>query len=234
MPVKAGDVCVVTVDIKGSRKLPNRDKVQLRTRQLLKRLNSLYAEKLLAPFEITLGDEFQGVLKVQWIEAVWDIFKLLKNELGVPFYYGVGTGRINTPLARTLTMKPAEMDGEAFHASRKAVKTAKPMRVEFVFMTETYESFIEVNALVRLLLYVANKWTSRQRKVISLLEADPDTTNTEVAKQLGVTKQAISNALTRSGWTEFRDAETALRALLVRSVGGQPQDLHSTWTTRWS
>jgi len=224
---------VITVDIKGSRKLPNRDKVQLRIRHLLNRLNNLYAEKLLAPFEITLGDEFQGVLKVQSIEAAWDIFKLLKSELGVPFHYGVGTGGINTPLARTLIMKPTEMDGDAFHGSRKAVETAKLMGVEFVFVTETYESFIEVNALVELLLYVASKWTPTQRKVISLFEADPDTTNTAVAKQLGVTKQAISNILSRSGWEEFRDAETMLKALLVRSVGGQPQDIYSTRITRW-
>jgi len=197
-------------------------------------LNSLYAGKLLAAFEFTLGDEFQGVLKVQSIEAIWNIFKLLKDELNVPFYYGVGVGRINTPLARTLMMTPAEMDGEAFYASRRAVGTAKKTEVEFVFAAQTRESFAEVNTLVQLMLYVANKWTPTQRKVISIFEADPGTTKTGVARRLGITPQAVSNIVTRSGWTEYRDAEAILKALLVRSVGSQPHDIRSTWSTRWS
>jgi hypothetical protein len=231
---RAGDVYVVTVDIRGSRKLANRDKVQSRTRQLLHRLNSLYSEALLAPFEFTLGDEFQGVFRTQSIEAAWDIFKLLKKRLGVPFYYGIGVGGINTPRGLShLRMRPTEMDGKAFHASRHAVLTAKTMRVEFVIEPESHESFVEVNTLVELMLYVANNWTPMQRRVISILEASPDMKYTMVAKHLGVTKQAISNILSRSGWAEFRDAETLLRALLVRSVGGQPRDVYSVRSTRW-
>ena len=50
-------------DIVNSKKLDDRNAVQINLKSLLKRINEKYTEDIASNFMITLGDEFQGLLK---------------------------------------------------------------------------------------------------------------------------------------------------------------------------
>jgi hypothetical protein len=50
-------------DIVKSRKLQNREKVQLELGKTLKNISQKYSQYIVSQFLITLGDEFQGLLK---------------------------------------------------------------------------------------------------------------------------------------------------------------------------
>lgn len=88
---------VITVDVKGSKKLKDRAVVQNKILNVLNSLNKEFNEFLIADFMITLGDEFQGVLKTT--KSVLKIFKHIKENLFLPveFCCGVGVGSIETP-----------------------------------------------------------------------------------------------------------------------------------------
>ena len=111
--------CVITVDFRRSKEIKNRAEVQSRILNILNSLNMKFGTFLIADFTMTLGDEFQGVLRTTSI--VLDVFKYIKKNLPVKFCCGVGIGSIETPLSK----RPSEMDGFAFHRSRDALEEAK-------------------------------------------------------------------------------------------------------------
>src|SRR5712692_4014319 len=108
-------------DVVRSRELPGRQRhqVQLGLEQLAATINQRYRRAIAARFLVTLGDEFQGVLKRAEIlpDLIWHIERTLANtEVRI----GIGFGTLNTRL------KPVAlgMDGSACHAARAAIERA--------------------------------------------------------------------------------------------------------------
>jgi predicted DNA-binding protein YlxM (UPF0122 family) len=217
--------CVITVDIKGSKRLKDRAIVQNEILNLLKNLNKKFGDFLIADFMITLGDEFQGVLKTT--KPVLKIFKHIKESLHVGFYCGIGIGNIETPLSR----KPSEMDGSAFHHSREALEEAKKKRVEIVFRSGHNEIDFLLNSIMELILHVKNKWTKRQRDVINFLESHKDANLSEVAEHFQVSKQAISKIIRAAGWRAVRKAEQVVEYYLGLLEQSKPYMVNSLKTT---
>ncbi|MGB4438298.1 MAG: SatD family protein, partial [Sedimentibacter sp.] len=73
-------------DIVNSKKIDNRNDVQIKLKSLLKRIDEKYTDDIASDFMITLGDEFQGLLKDLWAD-LW----------GRGF---VGTGFVGTDLLK--------------------------------------------------------------------------------------------------------------------------------------
>jgi len=217
--------CVITVDIKGSKKLKDRAVIQNEILNLLSNLNKKFSDHIIADFMITLGDEFQGVLKNT--KPILKIFKYIKENLPVEFYCGVGVGSIETPLSR----KPSEMDGSAFHRSREALEEAKKKRIEIVFKSDHEEIDFPLNSIMELILYVQNKWTKRQREVISFLESQKDVNLSVVAKHFRVSKQAISKIIRAAGWKAIRKAEKVVEHYLELLEQSKPHMVNPLKTT---
>jgi len=202
--------CVITVDIKGSKKLKNRAEVQSKILNLLNGLNKEFSSLLIADFMMTLGDEFQGVLKTT--NVILNIYKYVKRNLPLEFYFGIGIGYIETPLRK----KPSEMDGSAFHHSREALKEAKKRNTELVFKSYSEEIEFVLNSVMKLILYVKSKWTKKQRERISFLESGENIKLSDVAKKFQVSKQAISKMFRTAGWKEVRNAEKIVKDFLKK------------------
>lgn len=217
--------CVITVDIKGSRKLKNRAEVQSRVLDLLNSLNIKFRDFLIAEFTMTLGDEFQGVLKTT--SVVLDVFKYLEKNLPVRFYCGVGIGSIDTPLSR----KPSEMDGSAFHRSRDALEEAKKRKVELVFKSGNEETDFLLNSVTELILHVKSKWTRRQKDVINFLESQENVKLSDAARRFRVSKQAISKIIRAAGWKAVRKAEKVVEYYLKMLELGKPISVYHAKTT---
>lgn len=111
---------VVIFDIKGSRQLSNRQEVQYQLIDAIKRVNEKYSDMLASDFIITIGDEWQGLLKypADYQEIINEFSRLLDIE----FYCGVGIGEITV---HDFELTVNQLDGPAFYLARDAIKKAK-------------------------------------------------------------------------------------------------------------
>lgn len=218
--------CVITIDLRESRKLPNRAAVQRKTLQLLHTLNKKFSNALLADFTMTLGDEFQGVLKTP--KQTLEIFNLTKSSLTARFYCGVGVGTITTSISK----KPSEMDGPAFHRSRHALKEAKKEKMELVIRTRDEKVDELLNTLIQLILHIKNKWTAKQKEVTAYFELNPNTTQSEAAKHFKISKQAISKTLKLTGWKKTKKAEVLLKDWLEKLPESKPETVDQQKSTK--
>ncbi|WP_054742561.1 SatD family protein [Cellulosilyticum ruminicola] len=113
---------VMNIDIIDSRKIINREAFQKTLKVYLKRLSDEYTSILVAPITITLGDEWQVVLRE--VGESYNIYMDIKEYLsaqGVGCYCGIGVGTISTDEA----MDTREMDGQAFILAREGINIAK-------------------------------------------------------------------------------------------------------------
>ena len=180
-------------------------------------LNHKYKRAVLARFVITLGDEFQGLISDALVipDLLWDMhYKFGMRQLRV----GVGFGTIDTPIGKNAI----NVDGPALHHARNAIEVAKKEKL----LGGVFNGFGETNDLAfngfaRLLQQHRARLKPQQRKVIGLLRQSM--TQTDIAKELGITRQAISLYAGAAGWQAYREGEQGWRALLAQiSFGASP------------
>ena len=120
--VEKGQVCYLALigDLRRSRDAPNRALIQKRLESTLTRANREAHDDLAAGLVITLGDEFQALLRRP--EAVLQVIVILESALEeIPVRYGLGWGGLSTDLRPTAI----GMDGPCFHAAREALAEGK-------------------------------------------------------------------------------------------------------------
>ena len=124
------DYATIICDIKNSARLENRQQIQYELIETIKQANSDFADIIASPFIITLGDEWQGLLKnPEEYSEVIDFFRLKLPS--IDFYCGVGIGEINI-FDFELTVN--QLDGPSFHKARKAINIAKRLNYSLVLI----------------------------------------------------------------------------------------------------
>ena len=120
----------VICDLKGSKGLKDREAVQHRLIETLKEANDQFSPVLAAPFIITMGDEWQGLLAYPCdYRAVLDYFRSKLD--GVDFYTGVGVGPVTV---HDFELTVNQLDGPSFHKARMAISLAKRERFSLVYI----------------------------------------------------------------------------------------------------
>lgn len=173
-------------DVVGSREVEDRRNLQQRLRVAVDRANRLYTKTIAAGFVMTIGDEFQGLLKEP--EGVDKILADIQASVHpIELRFGLGIGGLETPLE----MVALGMDGPCFHRARAAIERA-----------ESRESFIDVEAPRQIpgfhiysLLYAGlrQRWTMRQKQVFDLSMSGVP--GKSIALRLGITASAVSQHL---------------------------------------
>ena len=196
---------VLTMDQRGSRK--DQDRVPAL-------LDSLRAVPALLPFERSVGDEVQGVLTDA--DAVVDVVLHVLRRGG--WYIGIGAGAVQEPLPRS----PREAGGPAFVAARKAVERAKKLgervplcvRPDPASGSDGADHAAAAEAVLALLGRLVRNRTDAEWRVLDLLQPGARGQQVEVAARLGVSPQAVSKAVFRSGWQEEQGGRAAAAILL--------------------
>ncbi len=117
-------------DLKDSRRLRDRDAIQHRLIRVLKEANERFGSILAAPFLVTVGDEWQGLLvHPSDYQAVLDFFRA--GLAGPDFYAGLGVGGVTV---HDLELTVNQLDGPAFHKARAALDLAKRRRYSLVYI----------------------------------------------------------------------------------------------------
>lgn len=171
-------------------------------------LNEGYKNLIVSEFVITTGDEFQGLLNHASIvpDLVWATDTRLG---GARIRYGIGYGELHTPLQPMAI----GMDGPVFHKAREAITRARKQGWRGgVFRGFGKSEDRILNGLARLLERHFERMTVKQRQVADLIRDGFE--QSEIAEQLNVTRQAVSDHIRSMGWEAFNEGEEALRFAL--------------------
>jgi hypothetical protein len=167
---------------------------------------------VLRGFERTAGDEVQGVMDDP--AAVVDVVLALvrRDEWSV----GVGAGPVREPLPASTRAG----SGPAFELARKAVDHAKSSPQRLAVRAPDRAQAVAAQAALDLLANVVQRRTDPGWEAVDLISAG--TTQTEVAEQLGITKQAVSQRLRAATWAP-EVAGRDLAAQLLTAADSVPE-----------
>jgi len=203
--------CVITCDIVDSRSVLNRNKLQLKINDLTRHINRVYENQILTKFNITLGDEFQGVLLR--FNHFLDLYMALKTEM-FPYQLnvGIGIGTINTKIYKANSHK---MDGPAFHFARDMVDRAK--QKPGFFYVKTGNSYDEIlNLLIEEINYTFLSLTPDQFKLLKIyVELN---NQIQVSELLGVSQAYVSRILKQIDFTRIKKIFDGLEDLVNKAL----------------
>jgi hypothetical protein len=197
--LEGAHVFVLTVDQRHSRR--HSDRVD-------ELLDSLAGRPgVLRSFERTAGDEVQGVMDDA--AAVVDLVLGLvrRGEWSV----GIGAGPVHDPLPAATRAG----SGPAFELARKAVERAKSSPQLLAVEAPDPVRAAAAQAALDLLASVVQRRSDPGWEAVDLISRG--TTQTEVAEQLGITKQAVSQRLRAATWAP-EVAGRDLAAQLLRAA----------------
>lgn len=105
-------------DIIQSKQLSQRSEVQEQLKICLNRLNEFFEPYIISNFSLTLGDEFQGLMKID--APIFYLIDLINDQMrDIPMRYGIGVGEILTHINPEVSMGA---DGPAYWHAREAIK----------------------------------------------------------------------------------------------------------------
>jgi DNA-binding CsgD family transcriptional regulator len=174
---------VLTVDQRHSRRTA--DRVEALLRDLAPR-----AGDLVRPFERTAGDEVQAV--VERPDVVVDLTLLLVRDRA--WSVGVGIGPVDQPLPASTRAG----SGPAFSHARAAVTAAKSRSTGLAVVGADEAAARRAQTALDLVAALLQRRTDRGVEAAAL--AREGLSQLEVARRLGVTKQAVSQRLQAADW----------------------------------
>jgi hypothetical protein len=199
----------IIADIRGSRRLPDRQAVQDRLRTTLADLEQRFAADLAAGFAITTGDEFQ-VLLHDPAAGVPVVVACDEALTGLPLRFGLGWG----PLATRLEARAVGMDGPCFHAARAAIDhaAAEDRWLAVRGLDPTAEAALD--GIFALLGAIRAGWTTKQAEAVARRRLVA--TQRALAAELDLDPSTVSKRLKSALFDEVVAAEQAAAILLSR------------------
>ncbi len=192
----------VIADLIGSRKVPDRALAQKQLSDAADRVNALIAP--VQPLAATVGDEFQALYADAASAFEATLLMRLWLPEGLDTRFGIGAGGY-----RTIPAVPHDIqDGSAWWSAREAIDVAKAkqdrrnpaLRTWYTVDAEHAERFPDQQTACAYLIardYIVGKMRPSTRAMLrgSLVGQ----TQTELAKELGITQGTVSSAMRKSG-----------------------------------
>ena len=211
-------------DIKHSKKLgDSRNAVQEKLNRLLKEINERYEEEIQAYFLITLGDEFQGLLKVP--DHVIDIIEYIQiNMYPVRLRFGIGIGKIDTSFIR---VEALGADGTAYYNAREMIdelKAAEKMNKATCSYIKLKSSAVLVNddlvnGCLHGMCYIEQLWTDKQREIIHNLCLGM--TIEQMEQSVSVVRSSIYRRIQNSGYYDYKEIHDTITKTLKKEWGNK-------------
>lgn len=131
-------------------------------------INQKYSDSLLSPLTITLGDEFQGVVKNinDSIKIVIEIEEfIIKNNFNIKLRYIVNYGTIDTKINHKVAY---EMMGEGLTNARVMINNMKKSSIRFKIKTDDNEITNIINNSLIIYQHIIDNWNiAKDYKLIS-------------------------------------------------------------------
>jgi hypothetical protein len=203
-------------DIRGSKSLPARNTVQRRLQQVLNTVNRRHQNDIASNFMITLGDEFQGLLK-SGVSCMNIIDRIEREMFPVRFRFGIGVGEMATDIPSTAF----GADGPAYYLARDMIADLKTSEKEKKEPKKNIEIMIQgnpelsklINTIFSLLSVIKENRTSRQIEIINAYMKG-NGTQADAAKMLNINQSNVQRALASANYYTYRNALDIIAALM--------------------
>lgn len=197
-------------DIKNSKDITNRGKVQKKLGQVLKDINKKYRKDIYTKFIITLGDEFQGLLR-RGDKTMYIISEIQRSMYPTEIRFGIGIGSLATDV---ITEMSIGADGPVYYNARKAVNHLKederrsqtnPADIRVEMNGEDNQAKGElINITLSLMTGIKEFWTDRQREIIWDMLEHQDS-QTDVARRLGIKQPTVQKSLSKGKYYTYKE-----------------------------
>jgi len=197
-------------DIKDSKDIVNRYDTQETLKDILSKINTTYSKEIASKFVVTLGDEFQGLLKDGSV-IIPIINEIEKSLHPVKMRFGIGVGEIHTSINYEMAIGS---DGPCFYKAREAILSLKNKERKKEVAKSLYQLEVDgksnetvnlINTIFTLMTAIKESWSDRQRETILNLENHNDG-QSEVARRMGIRQSSVQKHLVNAKYYTYKEA----------------------------
>ena len=215
-------------DVIDSKMVQERFDLQKQLEKALRKMNERFGDYLASCFTLTLGDEFQALLKVD--APVFQIIDTLRSELSpTQLRFGIGLGEIVTAID---PLQSIGADGPAYWNARAAINLVHQKndygntQIYFSSGEESPNSF--VNALIASGEAIRSGWRGSQEEILlDLLKRfvySENFSQQDLAQSLDINPSALSKRLKSSSIRVYLRGRAAALASIQALAKGEVYD----------
>ena len=215
-------------DVIDSKMVQERFDLQKQLEKTLQTMNELFGEFIASNFTLTLGDEFQGLLKVD--APVFQIIDTLRSELTpTQLRFGIGLGEIVTDID---PLQSIGADGPAYWNARAAIKLVHQKNdygnTQIYFSSGKEKQDFFVNALIASGEAIRSGWRGSQEEILlDLLKRcvySENFSQQDLAQSLAINPSALSKRLKSSSIRVYLRGRAAALASIQSLAKGEAYD----------
>ena len=211
-------------DVIDSKMVQERFNLQKQLEKTLQKMNERFGDYLSSCFTLTLGDEFQALLKVD--APVFQIIDTLRSELSpTQLRFGIGLGEIVTAID---PLQSIGADGPAYWNARAAINLVHQKNdygnTQIYFSSGNDSKDLLVNALIASGEAIRSGWRGSQEEILlDLLQRSVYSetfSQQELAQSLAIQPSALSKRLKSSSIRVYlRGRAAALTSIQALAKG---------------
>ena len=215
-------------DVIDSKMVQERFNLQKQLEKTLRKMNELFGDYLASCFTLTLGDEFQTLLKVD--APVFQIIDSLRSELTpTQLRFGIGLGEIATAID---PLQSIGADGPAYWNARAAINLVHQKNdygnTQIYFSSGNDSKDLLVNALIASGEAIRSGWRGSQEEILlDLLKRfvySENFSQQDLAQSLDINPSALSKRLKSSSIRVYLRGREAALASIQALVKGEAYD----------
>ena len=215
-------------DVIDSKMVQERFDLQKQLEKTLQTMNELFGEFLASSFTLTLGDEFQALLKVD--APVFQIIDTLRSELTpTQLRFGIGLGEILTDID---PLQSIGADGPAYWNARAAINLVHQKNdygnTQIYFSSGKEKQDFFVNALIASGEAIRSGWRGSQEEILlDLLKRcvySENFSQQDLAQSLAINPSALSKRLKSSSIRVYLRGRAAALASIQSLAKGEAYD----------
>ena len=215
-------------DVIDSKMVQERFNLQKQLEKTLRKMNELFGDYLASCFTLTLGDEFQALLKVG--APVFQIIDTLRSELSsTQLRFGIGLGEIATAID---PLQSIGADGPAYWNARAAINLVHQKNdygnTQIYFSSGNDSKDLLVNALIASGEAIRSGWRGSQEEIlldlIKRFVYSENFSQQDLAQSLDINPSALSKRLKSSSIRVYLRGRAAALASIQALAKGEVYD----------
>ena len=215
-------------DVIDSKMVQERFNLHKQLEKTLRKMNELFGDYLASCFTLTLGDEFQALLKVD--APVFQIIDTLRSELSpTQLRFGIGLGEIVTAID---PLQSIGADGPAYWNARAAINLVHQKNdygnTQIYFSSGNDSKDLLVNALIASGEAIRSGWRGSQEEILlDLLKRfvySENFSQQDLAQSLDINPSALSKRLKSSSIRVYLRGRAAALASIQALAKGEAYD----------
>ena len=215
-------------DVIDSKIVQERFDLQKQVEKTLQKMNELFGDYMVSRFTLTLGDEFQALLKVD--APIFQIIDSLRSELTpTQLRFGIGLGEIVTAID---PLQSVGADGPAYWNARAAINFVHQKNdygnTQIYFSSGKENQDFFVNSLIASGEAIRSGWRDSQEEILlNLLKRSvysESFSQQDLAQSLAINPSALSKRLKSSSIRVYLRGRAAALASIQSTVKGEKDE----------